>query len=127
MIYSSIFSIFYLINNYLWWEEYDKMAKMCFEVVGINMTNQLLFTNVTKLTVKHFIDNDYYFMSKFKFPKLETLSIIKKNNFNIPTDQFKHIKSFYLESYSIIPELILQLNQLTDFVWKCICTYYAQK
>lgn len=110
--------------------EMDNLTELtlsCLELDDtINMTNQLLFANVTKLTVKHFIDNDYYFMSKFKFPKLETLSIIKKNNFNIPTDQFKHIKSLYLESYSIIPKLILQLNQLTDFVWKCICTYYAQ-
>lgn len=99
----------------------------CLELDGtINMTNESLFANVAKLTVKHFIDNDYYFMSKFKFPKLETLSIIKKNNFDIPTDQFKHIKSLCLESYSIILELILQLNQLTDLVWKCISTYYAQ-
>ena len=100
-----------------------------------DMRKQKIFTNLKKLNIHHFVENDFEIISEFKFPKLESVSIkgFDFQNMIIPISfisQIEHIKSFeYFVSnglLSSIPSIILQLNQLTElkqFDWDLIILF----
>lgn len=102
------------INQFFDDDEYDS-SKL------IEMT----FPNVTKLNISGFKELGFDLMSKFKFPKLESVKLNNIDDINIPTSffhQIKHIKSLIFSSScnNSIPSIISSLDQLTNFVWKGI-------
>ena len=91
-----------------------------------SMEIEKTFPNVTKLNVEVGNFDDYYdFLGKFKFPKLEHVSIWDYCDhfyeYSLPfVNQIRDVKSInYYNSYLDI-SLISQLNQLTSFVWQNI-------
>ena len=82
----------------------------------------MTFVNVTKLNIEGFHDFQFDLISKFKFPKLE--SVVIQQHDDIPTsfiNQIKNIKSLH---YNRISPEILQLSQLTKIVFKTIILCY---
>ena len=88
---------------------------------------EMTFINVTKLNIYNFNSWDFEMISKFKFPKLEHVSL-RQSFYDMPTsfiNQIKHIKSLdfnfnYFSEYHVISLLIPRLNQLTNLIWKGI-------
>ena len=86
--------------------------------------NQLKLNNLVKLTLEDFDIEHFFAISKFEFPKLESVAMGVHDEKETPTtffDQIKHIKS--LSCASIEPNLISSLEsklfKLIDFE----CTY----
>lgn len=87
-----------------------------------SIKTEMTFVNVTKLNIQGFHDFQFDLISKFKFPKLE--SVLIEQHDDIPISfiyQIKNIKS--LNCNRISPE-ILQLRQLTKIVLKTIISCY---
>ena len=75
------------------------------------------FENLTKLNITHFFDKNFDSISKFKFPKLESVSI--NYSADIPSSfirQIKSIKSLYYYCGYYFSSSISQLTNLTDLV-----------
>ena len=83
-------------------------------VVDEKLMMPMIFDNLTKLNIKNLSDFEFDLMSKFKFPKLESVSISKSK---IPTsfiDQIKNIKSFECSYNDFNSSMIFPLSQLTN-------------
>lgn len=87
--------------------------------------NEMTFANVAKLNLDFFGKFQFYYLSEFKFPKLEFVSMKEIRNF-IPTsfiNQIKHIKTLHYYDERLIDEfinnplLLSSLTQLVDLVW----------
>ena len=75
------------------------------------------FENLTKLNITHFFDKNFDSISKFKSPKLESVSI--NYSADIPSSfirQIKNIKSLYYYCGYCFSSSIPQLTNLTDLV-----------
>lgn len=121
-------------------------------IYGYYSTNNRLadktFANVTKLEVNNFNRIDFNSICKFKFPKLETVTLNSidyspgsNNNYNkfiIPEsfmDQIKNIKQLTLNGYSytfnnynlLAVYQLDQLTQLTKLVWNDIVLKFCDK
>ena len=77
---------------------------------------KMKFANVTKLNVEAFYKIHFISISKFKFPKLESVTIMNANITRSFINQIKNIKS--LEINELNPSIISELNHLTDLVCK---------
>lgn len=99
------------------------------------MKNEKIFVNLTKLNIDSFDKKDFDLISEFKFPNLESVSIINYE-YEIPQSfiqQIKHIKFLNIKGnlltrcLSSVPSIISQidqLDQLDQFVWNHIKLSY---
>lgn len=96
-------------------------------IVDEQMMMPMTFNNLTKLNIKNLSGFEFNLMSKFKFPKLESVSISKSK---IPTsfiDQIKNIKSFECSYNDFNSSMIFPLSQLTNLTLNKIALNDGQK
>lgn len=91
------------------------------DIIDDNKKIEKTFVNLTKLCIRYFNDLEFDLISKFKFPKLDSLKIYLDcyRNCCIPTsfiNQIKHIKSLEYDCLDLSAPLFLQLNKLTNLV-----------
>lgn len=102
------------------------------DYVDGNLKIEKTFKNLEKLTIFSFRNEDYDSISKFKFPKLESVSIKCITNDDVPLSfihQIQNIKSFsYVEYEYYFPFLISQLIHLTHLflIWFFDQNTYSQ-